>query len=206
MSARSPTVRPVPALPSSTPTTPVLPMPRWTSMPQAWSLSATRAEVRTSSKPISGWACRSWRMATRSSLKASIRGKTGITISFERAAGRPSTPARRRPGVQVSRPGGTRAGKSWQVLRPDVSCGRRSSPIGFLKSSNRIPSHARPSPFPHGGRRAHGGRVHLLFRPDIPYASTHSGGAVHTGRRHRHRRPPARPVAVQYHRPAGHHR
>ncbi len=48
------------------PTTPVLPMLRWTSMPQEDSLSATIADVRSSSKPISGWACRSCLIATSS--------------------------------------------------------------------------------------------------------------------------------------------
>ena len=44
-------------LPSlSRPTTPVLPIPRCTSMPKEASFSATRSEVRRSSNPSSGWA------------------------------------------------------------------------------------------------------------------------------------------------------
>ena len=44
MSARNPMVRPPGRLPVSTPTTPVLPMPRWTSMPQACEFAATRPD------------------------------------------------------------------------------------------------------------------------------------------------------------------
>src|SRR5262245_44278069 len=55
MSARRPSVRL--ELPfCSTPTTPVLPMPRWTSTPKDSSCDATRSEVRFSWKPSSGWA------------------------------------------------------------------------------------------------------------------------------------------------------
>ncbi|KAG1429440.1 hypothetical protein G6F57_023134 [Rhizopus arrhizus] len=66
MSARRPMVAlPLPA--RNTPTTPVLPMPRCTSMPSASSAPATIPEVRTSSKPNSGCACKSRRSAVNSS-------------------------------------------------------------------------------------------------------------------------------------------
>ena len=62
MSARSPTAR-VPLPRCNTPTTPVWPMPRCTSSPKLSSRSATRAAVRVSAKPSSGWAWKSCRHA-----------------------------------------------------------------------------------------------------------------------------------------------
>ena len=54
MSARRP-IAPLPLPARSTPTTPVLAIPVWiSSTPKAFSLSATIAEVRCSSKPSSG--------------------------------------------------------------------------------------------------------------------------------------------------------
>ena len=61
MSARRPTAR-LPRPLRKVPTTPVLPpTARWTSMPQEDRRSATRAAVRCSSSPSSGWAWRSRR-------------------------------------------------------------------------------------------------------------------------------------------------
>ncbi len=77
MSARSPILR-LPGRPWMTPMMPVLPKPRWTSMPQDSSFSATMPEVRTSSKPISGWAWKSRRQAVISSWKAAMRSMTGM--------------------------------------------------------------------------------------------------------------------------------
>jgi hypothetical protein len=67
MSARSPMARPLPFfLPGMTPTTPVLAMPRCTSMPQLASLSATRLEVRSSWNESSGcaWMSRRTRVSS----------------------------------------------------------------------------------------------------------------------------------------------
>src|SRR5918994_2844824 len=73
MSARRPSDPwPVPAF--STPTTPVFAMPVCTSSNPNWcSFAATKAEVRRSSKPSSGCACRSRRQAVMSSWKSPIR-------------------------------------------------------------------------------------------------------------------------------------
>src|ERR1700687_2220122 len=84
MSARKPMRLPLVPLPLSTPTTPVPPRPRCTSMPHCVSLSATIPEVRTSSKPISGWACRSLRIAVSSSAKPSMRSMLGMFLSVGR--------------------------------------------------------------------------------------------------------------------------
>ena len=54
----------------STPTTPVLPTPRWVSMPSASSRSATSAAVRCSSKASSGWAWMSRRIAVVAACSA----------------------------------------------------------------------------------------------------------------------------------------
>src|SRR5262245_32877477 len=75
MSARSPTARlDVPLL--TMPTTPVLPSPRWTGMPQSVSALAIRSAVRRSSKHSSGWAWMSRRsvvMAAASARMDSIK-------------------------------------------------------------------------------------------------------------------------------------
>src|SRR6266436_3278377 len=49
------------------------------SMPHCVSLSATIPDVRTSSKPISGCACRSLRIAVSSSAKPSMRSMLGMS-------------------------------------------------------------------------------------------------------------------------------
>ena len=76
MSARRPMARGLPPAaiwePLSTPTTPVWPKPRCTSMPQAASRSATTSEVRFSWKASSGWAWMSRRSAVSSAWLASI--------------------------------------------------------------------------------------------------------------------------------------
>src|SRR5476651_725600 len=73
MSARSPIA--VGLLPTRiVPTTPVLPMPVVTSQPHSLSLAATIFDVRSSSKPSSGWAWMSRRMAVSSAEKAAIFG------------------------------------------------------------------------------------------------------------------------------------
>src|SRR3989344_2333112 len=68
MSARRPTMLPLEVLrPRITPTTPVRPMPSWiSSTPQSFRASLTRVLVYISSKPSSGWACRSRRSAVSS--------------------------------------------------------------------------------------------------------------------------------------------
>ena len=77
MSARRPTERPGP-LPSMIPTTPVPPMPACTSIPHSLSFSTTMPEVRTSWKPISGWAWMSRRIAAKVSRRSAISGMTGM--------------------------------------------------------------------------------------------------------------------------------
>ena len=81
------------ALPArSTPTTPVLPMPRCTSMPNCFSFAATKSEVRFSSKPSSGWAWMSRRQAVISPASASISRSSAI----RRLRTGPPRPCRRR--------------------------------------------------------------------------------------------------------------
>src|SRR3979490_3157041 len=73
MSARSPMARGL--LPTRmVPTTPVLPMPVVTSQPHSLSFLATISDVRSSSKPSSGWAWISRRMAVSSADAAAILG------------------------------------------------------------------------------------------------------------------------------------
>jgi hypothetical protein len=87
MSARSPMARGL--LPTRmVPTTPVLPMPVVTSKPHSSSLLATIREVRSSSKPSSGWAWISRRMAVSSADAAAILGS--IFMRFWAPAGKPS--------------------------------------------------------------------------------------------------------------------
>src|ERR1017187_331974 len=77
MAARSPTERvPVPA--RSVPTTPVLPRPRCTVKPKAASFAATRSEVRVSSNPSSGCACRSRLQPVSSACIWAIRSAIGM--------------------------------------------------------------------------------------------------------------------------------
>src|ERR1700738_1491199 len=124
MSARSPMRLPPVPLPLSTPTTPVPPRPRCTSMPHCVSLSATMPEVRTSSKPISGCACRSRRIAVSSSAKPSMRSMLGmwfirlqktwnvIWLGNESGAVRLDADARTQPSPrQCGGVGGHRAGR-----------------------------------------------------------------------------------------------
>src|SRR5205809_978844 len=96
MSARRPMARPpeVPR-PFTTPTTPVFARPRCTSMPQLASLSATSAEVRVSSKPSSGCACRSCRIASSSEWYSRMRS-TGLPMPpLESGRARFRKPSRR---------------------------------------------------------------------------------------------------------------
>jgi len=64
----------------STPTTPVLPMPRCTSSPKWRSFSATKSEVRFSSKPSSGWAWMSRRQRVISSCRRTMASITAILL------------------------------------------------------------------------------------------------------------------------------
>src|SRR5262245_39549188 len=82
MSALSPIDLP-PAPRFSTPTTPVLPTPRCTSMPHSASLVATISAVRCSSSPNSGLACRSRRMAVSSSWKPRIASSAGTVLAID---------------------------------------------------------------------------------------------------------------------------
>ena len=66
MSARSPMARWPGSLPRMVPTTPVPPTPSVTSTPHSRSFAATSAAVRTSSRPISGCAWMSRRIAVSS--------------------------------------------------------------------------------------------------------------------------------------------
>ena len=88
MSARSPIERFPGILPRSTPTTPVRPIPRCTSMPQDSSFSATIPDVRTSWNPVSGWAWKSRRHACTSGRRATSSGiaGTGMASTWERGA------------------------------------------------------------------------------------------------------------------------
>src|SRR5690348_6544546 len=81
MSARRPMPRRAgPA--RSTPTRPVLPIPRCTSMPKACNCDATKSEVRCSSKPSSGCACRSRRHPVISSCRTAIGSTTATAYSL----------------------------------------------------------------------------------------------------------------------------
>ena len=76
MSARKP-IAPWPGrLPRKVPTTPKPPTCSATSMPQSRSFCATRADVRRSSRPSSGWAWMSRRIATTSGRTTSIWART----------------------------------------------------------------------------------------------------------------------------------
>src|SRR5256885_135057 len=68
-------------LPCTTPTTPVPARPVCTSTPQEARRSATMAEVRCSSKPSSGWACRSRRRATKGAMSAKLSIRWGKAVS-----------------------------------------------------------------------------------------------------------------------------
>src|SRR3989344_3897017 len=107
MSARRPTAR-LPGRPWITPTTPVLPRPRCTSMPQFASVRATRSEVRSSSKQSSGWAWMSRRMARIASASASSSGRTAWAAAKVAVMGR---------------------SRSWRGL--SSYCGRRA-PVGCM--------------------------------------------------------------------------
>ena len=90
--------RPAPLPTRSTPTTPVLPMPRWTSMPNSLSFAATRSAVRFSSNPSSGCAWMSRRQRVSSGWNSAMRSKadmagsrtdgTGVTVSAVESANR----------------------------------------------------------------------------------------------------------------------
>ena len=87
MSARSPMARGL--LPTRmVPTTPVLPMPVVTSQPHSLSLVATIFDVRSSSKPSSGWAWMSRRMAVSSAEAAAILGSIFMWLSGLQKEGR----------------------------------------------------------------------------------------------------------------------
>src|SRR5687767_329542 len=87
MSARSPMARGL--LPTRmVPTTPVLPMPVVTSQPHSLSLVATIFDVRSSSKPSSGWAWMSRRMAVSSAVAAAILGSIFMWLSGLQKEGR----------------------------------------------------------------------------------------------------------------------
>ena len=100
ISARSPMAR-LPEPFRSTPTTPVPPTPRWTSIPSASRAVATFSAVRNSAMPSSGWACRSRRKAVSSAWwrrMASIGDMMGSGVLVSR----PSCP-------EAARGGSTRA-------------------------------------------------------------------------------------------------
>jgi hypothetical protein len=87
MSARKPMARGL--LPTRiVPTTPVLPMPVVTSQPHSLSLVATILDVRSSSKPSSGWAWMSRRMAVSSAEAAAILGSIFMWLSGLQKEGR----------------------------------------------------------------------------------------------------------------------
>ena len=105
MSARRPMARGL--LPTRmVPTTPVLPMPVVTSQPHSFSFWATMVLVRSSSKPSSGWAWISRRMAVSSAAAAAISGS--IFMAVTTPAGRRSlhdeTPGRARSDMHGRRP------------------------------------------------------------------------------------------------------
>src|SRR5690606_16122246 len=66
---------------------PVRAMPRCTSSPNDSSFSATKAEVHSSSKAVSGWRCISCRHAVRSAWKSAIRLMMGMDLRSLRSAG-----------------------------------------------------------------------------------------------------------------------
>ena len=111
MSARMPMARGL--LPTRmVPTTPVLPMPVVTSQPHSLSLPATIFDVRSSSKPSSGWAWMSRRMAVSSAATAAIFGSIFMVLGTP--AGRTSlhdeTRRRARSDMRARRRAGRRRG------------------------------------------------------------------------------------------------
>ena len=84
MSARTMTVLPG-RPPRSRPTTPVLATPVATSRPMAFSRSATTEAVRSSWKPSSGWAWRSLRISTASSVIFATSGESSGGFASRRS-------------------------------------------------------------------------------------------------------------------------
>src|SRR5229473_7421332 len=126
MSARSPMARGL--LPTGmVPTTPVLPMPVVTSQPHSLSFLATIAEVRSSSKPSSGWAWMSRRMAVSSAVAAAILGSMFADISgLQQESGQHTTElSAMHVGIEVA------------AVRQDVGPGMRDQPYQFFGEIKR---------------------------------------------------------------------
>src|SRR6185312_9654040 len=124
MSARSPIA--LGLLPTRiVPTTPVLPMPVVTSQPHSFSFLATISDVRASSKPSSGWAWMSRRMAVSSAVAAEILGS--MFMSGLQQEGRHYTPKLR--GMHVR--------KEVPAVGQDVGPGIRDQAHQFLGEIER---------------------------------------------------------------------
>ena len=126
MSARRPIARGL--LPTRiVPTTPVLPMPVVTSRPHSLSFLATIAEVRSSSKPSSGWAWMSRRMAVSSAAAAAILGSilADIQDSSRNADSYTTELAAMHVGIEVA------------AVRQDVGPGMRDQAYQFLGEIKR---------------------------------------------------------------------
>src|SRR4029077_19136921 len=129
MSARKPIARGL--LPTRiVPTTPVLPMPVVTSSPHSLSFLATIAEVRSSSKPSSGWAWMSRRMAVSSAAAAAILGSmlarvAGISGLQQESGQHTTESAAMHVGIEVA------------AVRQDVGPSMRDQPYQFFGEIKR---------------------------------------------------------------------
>src|SRR5215471_15763451 len=126
MSARSPMARGL--LPTRiVPTTPVLPMPVVTSRPHSFSFSATMRLVRSSSKPSSGWAWMSRRMAVSSAAAAAIFGSilAGISRLQQESGQHTAELAAVHIGIEVA------------AVRQDIGPGVRDQAYQFLGEIKR---------------------------------------------------------------------
>ncbi|HBT32998.1 MAG TPA: hypothetical protein DEB15_09235, partial [Pusillimonas sp.] len=100
MSARNPTALPLSVRPVMVPTTPVIPRPRCTGMPQACRLLATTSAVRTSSYANSGCAWISRRSAVISSFQA-MSGSISFMIKTCSSARTKTTLTGRQPWCEA---------------------------------------------------------------------------------------------------------
>src|SRR5690242_11115487 len=125
MSARSPMARGL--LPTRmVPTTPVLPTPVATSTPHSLSFSATMRLVRSSSKPSSGWAWMSRRMAVSSADAAAILGSMFMKSGLQQE-GRHYTPKFVAMHVRIEVP----------PVRQDIGAGVRNQSDKLLREIER---------------------------------------------------------------------